>query len=253
MVRVNIPPATGIWSSTMADPGEAIKQIPDNDRWRGFKVDLQQNFERLKQLRRSFSKDPGEPLADNEDALYQRVKADYLFVSGADLIAQAAFDKKVEMQYLKYQMEGDSGGGQFSKWYYEETQKSVDNRVLELVISIISLMLVLEHDHAIKTQVASYQQWVLGVHGYWSKYLDGQIDEQATLLENMDSLLSTQRRLGVFTHSDMTALNRWQLWTTRVFALLAIVLVAALLALNADRLLPMVRKLQATVGGEGAK
>ena len=252
-MRVNIPPVTAIWSKAMKDPGEVLSKIPNSERWSKFKQSLQTNLERLNNLRHDLTNPPVQPDEDGSQqyTLYQQVHADYNFVSDKDAIAQAAFDKEVELNYLKYRLEGNDVD--FAKWYYDATRKRVDNRMLELLIAIISLMLVLEHDYATKTQVVEYQKWVLSVHGYWSRYLDGQIDEQTTLLENMDSLLSTQRRLGIFTHSDMNALNQWQFWTTRVLLGLVVALVAVLLVRYAARLTPMLQKLQATVGREGTE
>ena len=238
----------GIYDSVAEAPMKALNELPDTDRWSSLKGALVQNMANYNRLRHNL-RNPPEPGAEPYELnqyyeLYNPVKEDYEFISNPKKVEQAAFDKLVEQMYI----ECDSDYDQFHQWYYTMTQKAVDAKLNRLLVVIVTIANMLSRDSANKTQIAKYQKWMLAVQTYWSNYLDTQINEQTALLENMESLLSTQQRKGHFTHTDMSALDRWQYWVNVIIVVLLTAIIVLALFRNADRISNLNSKISATIG-----
>ena len=255
-----IPPAGGIWKKTLGDPGAVLNMLPDNERWNELKSRLQDNFNRLDTLRRDLRNKDGAYVLPNESKyskLYDRLRMDYTFLTEGiakengihvfdpnNARHRDAFNKGVEKQWVKYESErpDNESESDFLEWYFKNTERYIKRRIVSLLMTVLSVITVLNHDMRMKKALLDYQNWALKTHRFWNQFLVTQIDEQTALLENMDALLSTQRRRSVFANNDMSSLAAWRTWTTRVFALLCVATLIVLMAQKRDVLLGIVQR-----------
>lgn len=243
MTLVTTGPSGPIWRRAMDEPEKVLQAFPSTGRWQEFKTKLQTNYVGLQELRRDLAEGAPayDPSSTDQNDIIKKVHDDHRFLSGDDL-SQITFNKKIEKEFLLFD-EKDM----FDRWYYSETTAQINAHLSQLLIAALSVLLILQNDLEQKKLVLQYQDWAKGLDAYWSQHLDQQIDEQTAMLESMDALLSTQRRLGRFTRSDVHALERWQWWTTRVFVVLLIVLVVLLVMYYSDRARGVMQSLRATV------
>lgn len=242
----------GIYDSVAASPEKALHSLPDTERWSDLKAALVTNMANYNRLKHNLANPPapGElPYETNQYwDLYPHVKKEKEFISDPKKVAQAALDKKVEQMFI----ECDGNTEKFQQWYYTITQDAIDAKYNTLLTTIVTIIQMLARDRANKVKIDDYQKWMLKVQEYWSNFLDTQINEHTALLENMDSLLSTQQRVGAFTHADMTALDQWQYWVTVVLVVLLTAIVVLALIRNAGRFSQLATRLRATIGDKSA-
>ena len=234
-----LAPMTAAFKGAWKNPSAAIEALPpsklkndlkakyietkmlftkmDDNTGKERQVDLGDNYTHYYNLQKMIQ----EALRENKIIAIPNPNAD----ADGQMSSPLAYDTEVELNYIKFQ----NNPQDFNDWFRSGVELRMAQSLLKLDLWYASANALFETEHTVKSQIVRYQDNIVETLQEWSNYVDRQINEQTVLKEELDAVLSTQRRRGTFSLSDVESLEKWQSAMTNLFWIFVVILIVMIL------------------------
>lgn len=122
---------------------------------------------------------------------------------------QELHDTQTMKTFLDYQLNRrDADGSQFASWYTDNMNHQFDTITVDLQKKEFAFKTVLEREIFIKDQIIRYQYLVIETLRIWLEFIDEKIDENSSLMSQIDSIYSTSQRNLSLEYKDILLMNK---------------------------------------------
>lgn len=150
------------------------------------------------------------------------------------------FDLLIEKRYLQFHDNPDK----FQKWFQQFIEIQTVGYMIELNIKYAENSNIFIAEENAKKNIITYQQNSIQTLKEWLLYIDKQIDEQTAIQKNLETILATQQRKGIFTLSDISYLEKWRYGMDVVFWFLVILFIIIIICNYSQELFNMYSNFQ---------
>jgi hypothetical protein len=122
---------------------------------------------------------------------------------------QELHDTETLKTFMDYQLnKRDADGSQFASWYTYKINNQFDSLDVDLQKKEHAFKTVLEREKFIKNQIIQYQYLVIETLRIWVEFIDEKIDENSTLMSQIDAIYSTSQRNLSLDYKDILLMNK---------------------------------------------
>ena len=132
----------------------------------------------------------------------------------------------------------------FKEWYQQFIESQTVGYMTELNMVYLNNSTIFIEEERAKNNIITYQQNAIQTLNEWVLYIDKQIDEQTTIQKNLEAIIATQQRKGIFTLSDISYLEKWRYGMDAVFWFLVILFIIIIMCNYSQELFNMYRNFQ---------
>ena len=147
-------------------------------------------------------------------------------------------DLFIEKRYL--QLTHDK----FQEWFQQFIELQTVGYMTELNIKYAENSNIFIAEENAKRNIITYQTNAIQTLKEWLLYIDKQIDEQTTIQKNLETIIATQQRKGIFTLSDISYLEKWRYGMDVVFWFLVILFIVIIICNYSQELFNMYSNFQ---------
>tara|TARA_Y200000002_G_scaffold371012_1_gene367176 strand:+ start:1684 stop:2442 length:759 start_codon:yes stop_codon:yes gene_type:complete len=148
-------------------------------------------------------------------------------------------DILVEQKYLELQNDRE-----FQKWLQNYIETQVSEILIKLNINFANNSNVFVTEENAKSNIITYQENVIQTLSEWVSYIDSQIEEQTSIQKNLETILATQQRKGIFSLSDISYLEKWKNGMDFVFWVLVVLFIIIIIINYSQELFNMYKNIQ---------
>ena len=148
-------------------------------------------------------------------------------------------DILVEQKYLELPNERE-----FQKWFQNYIETQVSEILINLNINFANNSNIFVTEENAKSNIITYQENVIQTLSEWVSYIDSQIEEQTSIQKNLETILATQQRKGIFSLSDISYLEKWKNGMDFVFWVLVVLFIIIIIINYSQELFNMYKNIQ---------
>jgi hypothetical protein len=120
----------------------------------------------------------------------------------------------------------------FQDLYMNKIREQILKNKRDLLLEFSSIQKFMHQEIKIKSDMLEYQKYILETQGTWMTYTDQKINEQVLLIEELDTMVSTQQRISGFGYEEMDVLQKWVKVITPICILLILLAIGLVVYTN---------------------
>jgi chromosome segregation ATPase len=122
---------------------------------------------------------------------------------------QELHDIQTMKTFLDFQLnKRDGDGSQFASWYIDNIKNQYDSASSDIQKKEYSFRIALDREIAIKYQLMQYQSLIIETLRVWLEFIDEKINENSTLMSQIDAIYSTSQRNLSLDYRDILLMNK---------------------------------------------
>ena len=211
-------------------PNDFLKLVPQGKEFDGVRTKLSSLSNNMTQYQAKLSSaSPEVNTTAIEKKLYRELKEKVDEYKNWD---QHLHDAQTMKSFLDFQLnKQDADGSQFASWYIDSIQNQYDTVDTSIEKTKYAFDTVLDREIFIKKQIIQYQQLIIETLSVWLQFVDEKIDENSSLMSQIDAVYSTSQRNVSLDYSEILLLNKRRdiLWYYCFILLLITVIIGVVL------------------------